>query len=390
MVWPGWCLTFLSTELKAQVATLAAGGSQKAVVCQTMGLVEVCVSYSSPAVTSRGGQDRKGEIWGRLVPFGWNQERWLEKDGEPTSPKPWRAGANENTVIEISHDVLIEGVAVPAGKYGLFFIPGEHEWELILSKDAENWGHYSYRDDRDALRVGITPEKSEYREWLTYEFRERKTDRSTLTLAWEELSVPIRITVPNLHEIYINQIKSDLQSRKMLYWYNWHEAAKYCLENNLELELGLEWIEKAIRQTWIGAANFSTLKTKAELLFALDRKNEGDSVMQFAIKYTGGVFELHNYGRELLQKDKLEEAFAVFETNASKHPGYWVTHVGLARAYGARRDFKAALKHAYSARKKIPQTEAPVCHASLAVLIDQLEKRQTPQIYLANGLTQGF
>ncbi len=386
----GLCMTGVLTQLNAQVTSPAAGGSQKSHVCQTMGMVEICITYSSPAVTTKGGTDRRGEIWGGLVPFGWSQERWLENEDEPTSPKPWRAGANENTVLSISHDVLVEGKKLSAGKYGLFFLPGDQEWKLILSRDADNWGHYSYREDRDALRVTVTPFKSEYREWLTYEFTERKPDRSTLILSWEELSIPIRITVENAHQAYIDQIKADLQTRKILYWYNWQEAAKYCLENNVELELGLAWINKAISQTWIGNANFSTLKTKAEILYALDRKTEADSVMQFAVRYTGGVYDLHNYARELLQKEMIDEAFAVFELNASKHPGFWVSHIGLARAYGAKGNFKAALKHAYSARKKIPETEARVCHVSLDVLIDQLEKERTPQLYLANGLTQAY
>jgi hypothetical protein len=32
---------------------------------------------------------------------------------------PWRAGANENTTIEFSTDVLVEGRPLAAGKYGL-------------------------------------------------------------------------------------------------------------------------------------------------------------------------------------------------------------------------------------------------------------------------------
>ena len=112
--------------------------------------------------------------------------------------------------------------------------------------------------------------------------------------------------------------------------------------------------------------------------------------MQFAMRYSGGVFELHNYGRELLEKKKLEEALKVFKLNAAKHPDYWVVQLGLARAYGAQGDFKTALKYAYSAKKKIPKQELEIRQISLYVFIDQLEKKQIPGNYLDNNLFQAY
>ena len=384
-------LILFSFEISAQVSTPPVGGSQKSRVSQWMGVVEVGLTYSSPDVIAPSGKDRRGEIWGKMIPYGLrSNERWLEKDGEGATPKPWRAGANENTVLTVSHDVLVEGKKLEAGAYGLFFIPGEKEWELILSKDSKNWGHYFYDDKNDALRVKVIPGKSECHEWLTYEFTERKLERSTLTLFWEELKVPVHISVVDMHQVYINQIKDELKTRKILYWYNWHEAAKYCLDNNTELELGLQWAEKSVDQIYIGNANFATLKTKADLLNALNRKHEADSVMQFAIKNTGGVFDLHNYGRELLQKKNLDEALKVFKLNATQHPDYWLTQLGLARAYGAQGDFKTALKHAYSAKQMIPKKEAEIRIAALFILIDQLEKKQIPGIYLDKNLFQAY
>jgi hypothetical protein len=384
-------LIVLLFETRAQVSAPPVGGSQKSSVSQWMGIAEISVAYSSPDVVSPLGKNRRGEIWGKMIAYGLrSDERWLEKDGESATPKPWRAGANENTVLTVSHDVLVEGKKLEAGAYGLFFIPGEKEWELILSKDSKNWGHYSYNDKNDALRVKVIPEKSDYHEWLTYGFTEKKLDSSTLLLFWEDLKVPIHISVVNIHQVYINQIKDELQNRKILYWYNWHEAAKYCLDNNMELELGLQWAEKSINQIYIGNANFVTLKTKADILYALNRKQEADSVMQFAIKNTGGVFDLHNYGRELLQKKKMEDAFKIFKLNAAQHPDYWVAQLGLARAYGAHGDFKTALKFAYAAKKMISKKESEIRVASLYILIDQLEKKQIPGIYLDKNLFQAY
>jgi tetratricopeptide (TPR) repeat protein len=379
-----------SFNMKAQVAGSPSSDNQRSKVCQWMGEVEVCVTYNSPDVTLPSGKSRRGEIWGKLVPYGLSEERWLESGSEPTVLKPWRAGANENTVITFSHDVLIEGEQLPAGAYGLFFIAGEKEWQLILSKDSKKWGAYSYNEKNDALRVKVIPQKAEYREWLTYDFTTKNPSSTTLVLLWEDLKVPINIKIADIHKVYIEQIKNDLTSNKIFYWYNWHDAAKYCLDNNVELELGLQWAEKAINHGWIGEANFSTLKTKAEILHALNRKKEADSLMQFAMRYVGGVFELHNYGRELLQKKKVEEAMRVFKLNATKNPDYWVSQLGLARGYAAMGDLKNALKHASAAKKIIPKQEIGERHWALNVFIGQVEKKETPIIYLQPGWIQVY
>ena len=57
----------------------------------------------------------------------WGQET------PPESMAPvWRAGANENTVFQVSHDVKVEGKALPAGTYGLHMIPGPKKFTIIL------------------------------------------------------------------------------------------------------------------------------------------------------------------------------------------------------------------------------------------------------------------
>ena len=98
--------------LDAQITTPRTP-SPAATVSQTIGISTVTVSYSRPSVKGR-------EIWGKLVPYGWNG-----KILGNSSPAPWRAGANENTTIKFSHDATVEGHPVPAGQYGLFFAVNE-------------------------------------------------------------------------------------------------------------------------------------------------------------------------------------------------------------------------------------------------------------------------
>src|SRR3954470_9035390 len=74
--------------------------SPKASVMQTVGLTDITIDYSSPAVKGRN-------VWGELVPY----------------DKVWRAGANSATKITFSKDVTISGTVVPKGSYSLFIIP---------------------------------------------------------------------------------------------------------------------------------------------------------------------------------------------------------------------------------------------------------------------------
>lgn len=396
---PSWRITFsflsifffmTATTLEAQMAQPRKGGNQKATVCQWMGEVEVCVTYNSPDVTLPSGKSRKGEIWGELIPYGMYTQPWLEKEGERPTPKPWRAGADESTFISFSHDVTIEGQELKAGTYGVFYIVGEEEWELVLSADSNKWGAYFYNEENDVLRVKIKPETAEYREWLTYDFTTRTADNSVLTMWWENLRVPVKIAVSNIHDVYLDQFKKDLTSRKMMYWYNWQEAAQYCLDNNVELEQGLEWIEKAINQGWIGEVNFMTLRTKSELLNALGRTEEAETLLDFALINTAGIYDLHNYGRELLNKNDLENAQKVFSLNFKKHPNYWVSNLGLARGYAAAGDFKKAKKYAQAAKKTMPSDELGVRKYAVDLFMQQIEKKEKPIIYLATGWEQVY
>src|SRR5687767_7655656 len=115
----------------AQITTPPSGDNQKASVTQYIGLVAVTIDYNSPDVHAPNGEDRAGKIWGTLVPYG-----VIDDPFGTCTECPWRAGANENTVFTVSHDVKIEGQPLPAGRYGLHMIAGPEEWTVIFSKNA--------------------------------------------------------------------------------------------------------------------------------------------------------------------------------------------------------------------------------------------------------------
>src|SRR5438270_6151593 len=113
------------------------GNNQRAFISQHIGPVEVSIDYSSPAVHGPDGKDRRGQIWGKLVPYGLTDLGF--GNGKPG---PWRAGANENTVFAVSDDVAVDGKRLPAGRYGLHMIAGPDEWTVIFSKNSTSWGSF--------------------------------------------------------------------------------------------------------------------------------------------------------------------------------------------------------------------------------------------------------
>jgi len=334
----------------AQSVTLPPGGnSQKASVSQHIGLATVTIEYSSPRVVSPSGEDRRGKIWGGLVPYGIYDLGFNARRG------PWRAGANENTVFSVSHPVKVQGQALPAGRYGLHMIAGEREWTIIFSKNSTSWGSFSYDEAEDALRVRVSPEKAPYREWLSYEFTERKPDSATIALEWEELRVPFTVAVEDGTALYLDNLRNELRGQQGFSWQNWDAAAQYCVQQNRNLEEALRWADSAIALPFVGQANFTTLSTKAQVLEKLSRTAEATELMARALDLPGAQpIEIHQYGRRLLAQGRKAEALAVFQKNQKRFGDQWPVHVGLARGHSAMGDYKSALRHAQIALEQAP------------------------------------
>ena len=159
--------------------------SQKSSVTQYVGAdTQITINYSRPAVKGR-------IVWGNLVPYG------LAAPDKYSNGKsfPWRAGANENTTIELNNNVSIEGNMLAAGKYSIHMIPSETDWIIIFNKNSNQWGSFSYDQSLDALRVTVTPTNGPFEEFLSYKFG-NITDSSVIAfLHWEKLKVPFQISL---------------------------------------------------------------------------------------------------------------------------------------------------------------------------------------------------
>ena len=128
--------------------------------------ISIAIDYHQPSAKGR-------KIMGGLVPYG----------------QVWRTGANNTTSIEFSADAKIEGQAVSKGKYGLYTIPGENEWVIIINKTIK-WGSYDYNDKDDVLRVKVKPAKtSGMVETFTI-----AVEGSKVVLRWENTEVAFTVS----------------------------------------------------------------------------------------------------------------------------------------------------------------------------------------------------
>jgi hypothetical protein len=327
------------------------GDNQKAAVIQWIGPVEVRIDYSSPDVHAPDGTDRRGKIWGELVPWGYASDPF----GFCGDKCPWRAGANQATVLSVSHDVEIGGERLAAGRYGLFMLPGKEEWTLILSHDSTSWGHYTYDEKEDALRVPLKPESSPYQEWLTYDFVDRRPDRATVALRWEELAVPFTIVVPDVRAIYAERIRQELRNYDGFDADTWRQAAEFFLDANYRPEEALAIARNSVSKRFTGEETFQNLMVLARAEEANGLKSEAAATRAKALAHrTAGPIDIHMHARQLQGEGRNDEALKVFELNAKRFPNQWPVNVGLARGYGAVGRNEEALRAAKAALAQAP------------------------------------
>jgi tetratricopeptide (TPR) repeat protein len=321
---------FCATMAMAQFVTVPQA-SQRSEITQTVGLTTIEIVYHRPLVGER-------PIWGALVPY----------------DQVWRAGANENTTIAFSTDVMVEGQPLAAGTYGLHMVPTQDKWTVIFSSNHTSWGSFSYNQEEDVLRVEVKPSPAPHRETLTYDFADLKADAATVVLEWEKLRVPFKVAV-DTHDVVLANIRNELRSIPGFSWQGWSSAATYCLQNDVNLEEALQWADNAIQ----GEERFETLSTKAQLLAKTDKKAESDELMARALEVATPL-QLHNYARGLIAQGDTKGALEIFELNARKNPDTWFVDIGLARGYSAAGDLKKAAEHMRKGAAQAPEAQRAI------------------------------
>jgi tetratricopeptide (TPR) repeat protein len=354
--------TLITSQAQITLTQLPSGGNKKAMVGERIGLTDVVIHYDRPAV-----KGREGKIWGQLVPVG-----FVDQGFGNSKAAPWRAGSNENTTIEFSNDVTIEGQPLKKGKYGFFIAYDSTESTLIFSSNSSSWGSYYYDPKEDVLRVKVRPVRTNHSvEWMRYEFINQTENAATIALQWERLMIPFKVETDYIKH-QIASFQNELRTQRGFYWLPWDQAAQWCLQRNVNLEQALQWADSASSPTFGGNAHFGPKATKAQILQKLGRGEEAMAIMKEALPLAN-MQELHGYGRSLLAQKKFKEALEVFQTNFQKNPGKFTTLVGLTRGLSANGDYKNALKYAEQALPLAPDSNNK---NAIAGMIDKLKKGQ--------------
>jgi hypothetical protein len=219
----------------AQIKTPAASPAGKSE--QTVGLTTITLDYSRPSMSGR-------KIFGDLVPYN----------------TMWRTGANKNSIISFSDDVMIGGADVKKGSYAIFAKPGAASWEVFFYSDTENWGTPEKWDDaKVAAKVMVTPQNlSNKIETFTINVGNVTNDYFHLEIMWDNVNVPIKIEVPTDKKVSAN-ITQVMAGPSANDYYN---SARYYREAKKDLNQALTWMNKSIE---MGNDKFWILRQKSLL-----------------------------------------------------------------------------------------------------------------------------
>lgn len=313
--------------------------SPRASVQQTIGMTEITIDYHRPGVKGR-------KIWGALVPF----------------DQVWRAGANDNTTITFSSDVKVEGQALPAGTYGLHMIPTADQWTVIFSTNSTSWGSFTYDPAEDALRVAVKPQEAPFEEWLRYDFEDLDNDSGVITLSWEKLKVPFSVEV-DTQALALAYLRRELRHLPRFTWLGWMNAAAYCLQNNINHDEALTWIDRSIAMN----PNFNNLQVKANLLAQAGRTEESEALFEQLLGQANEA-QANTLGYQMLQAGNVQRAIEIFQRNVSAFPESWNTYDSLAEAYAQAGQKQKAIENYSRALEMAPEAQKPRIEGLLAGL----------------------
>ena len=214
-----------SYVLNAQVKTPQP--SPHSTLTQVVGLTDVTIDYSRPSAKGR-------VIFGDLLPFG----------------KLWRTGANANTTVSFSEDVVVNGNLLKKGKYALYTEPKADMWEVIFYSTTDNWGTpENWNVNNVAVSTNVDPVAlNNYVETFTIDVGNLTNDSGTLDISWEKTMVSVKFEVPT-QKVAMASIDKVLAGPTAGDYFS---SAQYFYQSNGDLNKALEYVNKAISMTKAG------------------------------------------------------------------------------------------------------------------------------------------
>ncbi len=216
-----FAVAILITQFSAQAQIKIPQASPRATTNQMVGLTEVELNYSRPGAKGR-------PVFGNLVPFG----------------KLWRTGANENTTVSFSDDVIIDGKTLKKGKYALYTVPRIESWDIIFYSTTDNWGlPQEFNEANVALRTTVKEEAlSKPVESLTITISGLDTSSAYLEIFWENSYVALKFEVPT-QKTAMASIEKVLAGPTANDYY---AAANFLYQTNADLAKSLVYVNKSL------------------------------------------------------------------------------------------------------------------------------------------------
>ena len=191
---------FLAVSVSAYSQWNIPAASPRQSVEQQFSMSKISLDYGRPAVKGR-------KVFGELVPFG----------------QVWRAGANSATKITFEQSIDFGGKVVPTGTYGVFVIPQEKEWKIILNKDANQWGAYSYDERLNIIDITVPTQKlTEVQEVFEIALNPKDENNVDMVFKWDLTKVIVSLKTANPATVIkivdklkeIKQIEKDATTKK--------------------------------------------------------------------------------------------------------------------------------------------------------------------------------
>ncbi len=230
----------ISVSVNAQTLKVPAP-SPTETLKQNFALSDITIEYSRPSVKGR-------VVFGDLVPFG----------------KVWRTGANSATKITFGEDLTVEGVAVKAGTYALYSMPGKDSWTFMLYNDLTLGGNVSdYKMENEVARFNVKPNTTaDKTETFTIDIADITINSAMVELRWENTRVSFSVKA-DIEEKIMKNIQTAMFEDKRPYY----QAANYYYENNKDQKQALEWVNKAAE---LNPKAYWVMLLKAKIQFKLN------------------------------------------------------------------------------------------------------------------------
>tara|TARA_B100001029_G_C14998925_1_gene416787 strand:- start:159 stop:989 length:831 start_codon:yes stop_codon:yes gene_type:complete len=214
--------------------------SPKSELTQVVGFTEMKIEYSRPSMRGR-------KIMGNLVNY----------------DDIWRTGANSNTKITVSDDVMFGKNNLPAGTYSILTRPGKKIWEVFFY--TEDWSLPKVWDqEKIALKLEIPVKSMNQVETFSIWIGDISTDSASLNLAWENSRIEIPFSV-STDETTIASIKETMIGKPG--HRDYYSAASYYLTTGRDLKQAEKWIIEAVKEK----EYYFYYRTKAEIHAGLNK-----------------------------------------------------------------------------------------------------------------------